>query len=78
MDAFASTSVEVTLKSLRLWMLVLAAGLLIPTLVSSETPHEAFTKSWKGRSVVVRQALHSLVFNERGRLARYTAACAKG
>lgn len=55
-------------KMVRLSMVVLAAGLLVPTLVSSETPHEAFAKSWKGRSVVVRQALHSLVFNERGRL----------
>lgn len=56
------------MKTARLWTLMFAANLLLPVLVSSETPHEAFTKAWKGRSVVVKQPLHSLVFNERGRL----------
>lgn len=78
MDAFASTLVEVPLNTVRLWMLLLAAGLLIPTLVSSETPHAAFARSWKGRSVVVRQALHSLVFNERGRMGTLRSSLREG
>ncbi len=53
-----------------LWTLMLAACVATPIVVSSETPQEAFAKQWKGRSVIVKQALHSLVFNERGRLGR--------
>ena len=67
-----------TVKMVRLSLLVFAAGLLAPTLVSSETPHEAFAKSWKGRSVVVRQALHSLVFNERGRMGTLRSSLREG
>ena len=67
------------MKTVRLSLLFLAAaGLLVPTQVSSETPHEAFAKSWKGRSVVVRQALHSLVFNERGRLGTLHSSLREG
>ena len=53
-----------------LWTLTLAACLATPIAVSSESPQETFAKEWKGRSVIVKQALHSLVFNERGRLGR--------
>ncbi len=61
-----------------LWTLALAAGLLTPIVVSSETPQEAFARTWKGRSVVVKQALHSLVFNERGRLGAMKSGLREG
>ena len=66
------------MKTVRLSLLMLAAGLLIPAAVSSETPHEAFARSWKGKSVVVRQPLHSLVFNERGRLGTLRSSLHEG
>jgi hypothetical protein len=36
--------------------------------VDAESPRQAFVKAWKGQSVVVKTALYSLVYNERGRL----------
>jgi len=35
---------------------------------SAETPQQAFIRSWEGRSVVVRNTLYTLVYNERGKL----------
>jgi hypothetical protein len=36
--------------------------------VSAESPQETFARSWEGRPVKVRQALYSLIYNERGKL----------
>ena len=36
------------------------------TIVAAETPQKAFAAEWQGRTVVIRQRLYSLVFNERG------------
>jgi hypothetical protein len=38
------------------------------TIVAAESPQRAFTVDWQGRTVVVRQRLYSLVYNERGKL----------
>jgi hypothetical protein len=38
------------------------------TTVAAESPQQAFVKSWKGQSVVVKKALYSLIYNERGKL----------
>jgi hypothetical protein len=51
----------------------IAAGLLFSvvaagSIVAAETPQRAFTADWQGRSVVIRQRLYSLVYNERGKL----------
>ena len=40
----------------------------MPTTVNAESPRQAFVSAWKGQSVVVKTALYSLVYNERGRL----------
>jgi hypothetical protein len=36
------------------------------SIVAAETPQRAFASTWQGRTVVIRQRLYSLVFNERG------------
>jgi hypothetical protein len=38
------------------------------TIVAAESPQRAFTVDWQGRTVVIRQRLYSLVYNERGKL----------
>jgi hypothetical protein len=37
-------------------------------LIAAEAPHEDFARSWEGRQIVVKQALYTLVYNERGKL----------
>jgi hypothetical protein len=44
-------------------LLVLAC---VTATVRAENPRQAFVKAWKGQSVVVKSALYSLVYNERG------------
>jgi hypothetical protein len=34
----------------------------------ADSPQQAFVKAWKGQPVVVKTALYSLVYNERGKL----------
>jgi hypothetical protein len=36
--------------------------------VEADSPQQAFVNAWKGRSVVVKTPLYSLVYNERGKL----------
>lgn len=38
------------------------------TSVAAESPQQAFVKGWKGQPVVVKKALYSLIYNERGKL----------
>ena len=45
-----------------------ALATALSTLVASETAQQAFVKRWEGQSVVVKQTLYTLVYNERGRL----------
>ena len=40
----------------------------VGTTLAADSPRQEFVKAWKGQSVVVRSALYSLVYNERGRL----------
>ena len=35
---------------------------------AADNPQQAFIKSWEGRTVVVRNTLYTLVYNERGKL----------
>ena len=58
----------------RLAPLVVACASAIAGLTASESPQQAFAKSWEGQSVVVRQTLYSLVYNERGRLGKINSA----
>jgi len=48
------------------------------TLVAAETPQKAFTGEWQGRTVVIRQRLYSLVFNERGTMGHIYAGRREG
>jgi hypothetical protein len=48
-----------------------AAALILPfvaagSIIAAESPQRAFASDWQGRTVVIRQRLYSLVFNERG------------
>jgi len=42
----------------------------VSVLAASDSPQQAFAREWEGRTVVVRQTLYSLVYNERGRLGK--------
>lgn len=48
---------------------LVALGALLPMhITATETPQQIFARSWEGRSVVVKQDLYTLVYNERGKL----------
>jgi hypothetical protein len=38
------------------------------SIVAAESPQRVFASEWQGRTVVIRQRLYSLVFNERGKM----------
>jgi hypothetical protein len=40
----------------------------VETLVAADSPQRAFASDWQGRTVVIRQRLFSLVYNERGKM----------
>jgi hypothetical protein len=45
---------------------------------ASENPQRAFVKDWEGRTVVLKQTLYTLVYNERGRLGNTHEARREG
>jgi hypothetical protein len=46
-----------------------AASLILATVtLAAESPQQAFARRWQGKSVVVKQTLYTLVYNERGKL----------
>lgn len=51
-----------------------SASLVLATAVSvlsaAERSQEAFAKSWEGRTVVLKQALYTLVYDERSRIGK--------
>jgi hypothetical protein len=48
------------------------------SIVGAETPQRAFASDWQGRTVVIRQRLYSLVFNERGKMGNTYAGRREG
>lgn len=48
------------------------------TIVAAESPQRAFATEWQGRTVVIRQRLYSLVFNERGTMGHVYAGRREG
>ena len=52
----------------RVAVVIIALATALSTLAASESPQQAFVKRWEGQSVVVKQTLYTLVYNERGRL----------
>jgi len=56
-------------RSSRLLLAIAACAIVLPwRLAAADTPQQLFTRSWEGQSIVLKQALYTLVFNERGRL----------
>ena len=51
-----------------LWAIAAGAIALPLNLAASETPQQAYARSWEGKSVRLKQALYTLVFNERGKM----------
>jgi hypothetical protein len=47
-------------------LLFVLASMAVP--VKADSPRQAFVKAWKGQAVLVKTALYSLVYNERGML----------
>jgi hypothetical protein len=55
-------------------MRTIAAGILVATVcvvtVGADQPRRLFVDSWQGKRVQVKQAMYTLVYNERGRLGK--------
>jgi hypothetical protein len=51
--------------------IVLAAA--VSALAAAESPQQAFTRSWEGRTVVLKQPLYTLVYDERSRIGTVRA-----
>jgi hypothetical protein len=53
-------------------VLLIVAASTVHGLAAADSPQKTFAKSWEGKSVVVKQTLFTLVYNERGRLGKTT------
>ena len=51
--------------------IVLAAA--VSALAAAESPQQAFARSWEGRTVVLKQPLYTLVYDERSRIGKVQA-----
>src|SRR5580765_6536312 len=60
------TSVMAMTTQFRTATALICSLVALGTIVAAETPQKAFAGEWQGRTVVIRQRLYSLVFNERG------------
>ena len=59
-------------------MFLAAVVAITATPAFAETPQQAFIRSWEGRTVVVRNTLYTLVFNERGKLGNLRSGRREG
>ena len=48
--------------------LIVSIAASAPTVLVAGSAHQAFARTWEGRTVVLKQTLYSLVYNERGKL----------
>lgn len=46
---------------------VLVAALAAAAPAAADNPRQLFTKTWEGRTIVLKRTLYTLVYNERGR-----------
>ena len=46
---------------------IVTVALALP-IAAADSPQQAFARSWEGKSVVLKQVLYTLVYNERGKL----------
>src|SRR5262245_59183093 len=46
---------------------MVTVALALPV-AAADSPQQAFARSWEGKSVVLKQVLYTLVYNERGKL----------
>jgi hypothetical protein len=49
-------------------LIVLAAG--VSAVAAADSPQQAFARSWEGRTVVLKQTLYTLVYDERSRIGK--------
>jgi hypothetical protein len=42
----------------------------VPILAAAENPQQAFAKNWEGKTVVLKQTLYTLVYDERSRIGK--------
>jgi hypothetical protein len=58
-----------TRRACREWLATVAClALLSFPLTAADSPQQIFARSWEGKSIVLKQALYTLVYNERGKL----------
>lgn len=58
-------------RRVTLAFIVLAAA--VSALAAAESPQQAFARSWEGRTVVLKQPLYTLVYDERSRIGKLQA-----
>lgn len=49
-------------------LVAVALASAVLSVAAADSPQQAFVKRWEGQAVVVKEALYTLVYNERGRL----------
>lgn len=58
-------------RRVTLAFIVLAAA--VSAVAAAESPQQAFARSWEGRTVVLKQTLYTLVYDERSRIGKVQA-----
>jgi len=58
------------LRYARCAVLSIAIAPTIHAATAAETSRDLFLKTWEGKTIVVKQTLYTLVYNERGRLGK--------
>jgi hypothetical protein len=58
------------LKHARCVVLSIAFASTLHAAAAAETSRDQFLKAWEGKTIVVKQTLYTLVYNERGRLGK--------
>jgi len=63
-------------RRVTLALIVLAAG--VSAVAAADSPQQAFARSWEGRTVVLKQTLYTLVYDERSRIGKVQAGKREG
>lgn len=57
-------------RSHRVTLAFIVVAAAVSALAAAESPQQAFARSWEGRTVVLKQPLYTLVYDERSRIGR--------
>ena len=54
----------------RMTLAFMVLATAVSAVAAAENPQQAFAKNWEGRTVVLKQSLYTLVYDERSRIGR--------